>query len=159
MSTEISVQRIYLNDNDDGTIVCPDCEKSKIMNLARYKTSHMPIKVKCGCGCLFKIIIESRKFYRKETHLFGEYKNRKTNDTGSIIVDDVSITGLHFTTKIDNNINIGDILDIKFTLDNTLQSEIFKIAIVKRVKEHSIGVEYCDLQAYNKELGFYLMPS
>jgi len=127
MSTNISVQKIYLNKHDDGTIVCPECEKSKIMNLATYKTSHVPIKVKCGCGCLFKIIIESRKFYRKETHLLGEYKDRKTNDTGSIIVNDLSITGLCFKTNLSNRINVGDILEIKFILDNDMQSEISKI--------------------------------
>jgi hypothetical protein len=57
-----------------------------------------------------------------------------------------------------HNLQIGEQIDLRFVLDNDIRSEITKKAIVRHVQGRSIGAEFCDLKAYDKELGYYLMP-
>jgi hypothetical protein len=82
-----------------------------------------------------------------------------SDKAGSMIVEDLSFSGLGFRTRLKHNLQIGDIIDLRFVLDNTLRSEIVKKAIVRRIHDQFVGVEFCDLTAYDKQLGYYLMPS
>jgi len=158
MLTKATTQKVYVNKEHEGTITCPQCEKSKRVNFARYAGSREALKVKCHCGYFFKIVIESRKYFRKRTHLSGNYVVPGTDKSGSIVVGDLSLSGIRFQTRMQHNLQIGEYIDLRFVLDNNIRSEIAKKATVKRVHGRSIGAEFCDLKAYDKELGYYLMP-
>jgi hypothetical protein len=151
--------RVFVDKDDEGTVTCSDCGRSKRINFVKYKDSREPLKVKCGCGSVFKIIVELRHYYRKSTQLSGHYTMPSSDKAGSMIVEDLSFSGLGFRTRLKHNLQIGDIIDLRFVLDNTLQSEIVKKAIVRRIHNQFVGVEFCDLTAYDKQLGYYLMPS
>lgn len=109
MVENITTQKIYLNVDDKAMILCPNCEKGEIKNLAKYKELHMPIKAKCNCGWLFNIVIESRKFYRKETVLSGVYTEHDSDNARKITIENLSFTGIGFKTNFRNNIKLGDI--------------------------------------------------
>jgi len=50
---------------------------------------------------------------------------------------------------------------VRFTLDDVRHSEVKKKAIVKRISDSFVGVEFVDFDAFNETnriLGFYLMP-
>jgi predicted RNA-binding Zn-ribbon protein involved in translation (DUF1610 family) len=158
MITKTTTQRIYLNNNDEASITCPNCGKSKIKNLSNYKIFHTPIKVKCSCGHIFKIIIESRRYYRKNTNIPGRFKGKEPGNAGSIVIENLSLSGIGFKTRFKNNIQVGEILEVSFTLDNEAKSEIIKTVRVKRVQDNFIGAEFCDLKDFGKELGYYLKP-
>jgi hypothetical protein len=159
MITQEAVVKVYVNHNDEGTITCPHCEKSKQLNFAKQKTSHEPLRVKCTCGNSFKIIVEIRTYYRKKTGLRGHYATPDSNKSGSIIVEDLSLTGLGFRTRLPHSLQRGEVIALRFVLDNKVQSEVQKQAIVRRIQGCFIGAQFCDLQAFDKELGYYLMPS
>jgi hypothetical protein len=56
-------------------------------------------------------------------------------------------------------LRLGEVIELRFVLDNQVQSEVQKQAIIRRIQGYFIGAQFCDLKAFNKELGYYLMPS
>ena len=162
----MEVRKIYVNDNEKGTLICEKCGKTRVINFSDFKNIGKPLKVKCGCGHFFFVSIEVRKFYRKSTHLSGEYI-KISNDTakglekGAMTVEDLSRTGLGFRTQTPHNIRIKDMIRVRFTLDDVQRSEVHKSAIVKRILQDFVGAEFVDFDAFseaNRTLGFYLMP-
>ena len=162
----MKIKKIYVNDNEKGTLICEKCGKTRVTNLSDFKNIGKPLKAKCSCGHFFFVSIEIRKFYRKSTHLSGEYVRisddaAKGIEKGAMIVEDLSRTGLGFRTKTSHNIRVADILRVRFTFDNTKCSEVNKSAIVKRVTDYFVGAEFVDFDTFNetnRTLGFYLMP-
>lgn len=162
----MTVKKVYANANEKGTIVCDQCGKMKSVSVSDVKSIGKPLKVKCGCGHIFFIIIELRKYYRKNTRLPGEYVKisedmSKGLERGNITVEDLSRTGIGFRTKGKHTIRENDIIRVKFLLDNDKRSEVSKSAVVRRIHDTFIGAEFIDFDAYNetnRTLGFYLMP-
>jgi hypothetical protein len=162
----MEIKKIYVNDNEKGTLICDKCGKTRVVNLSDFKNIGKPLKVKCSCGHFFFVSIEVRKFYRKSTHLNGEYIKvshdaPKGLERGAMIVEDLSRTSLGFRTKTQHNIRVRDMLRVRFTLDDAQRSEVHKSAIVKRISHNFVGAEFVDFDAFNETnrlLGFYLMP-
>jgi hypothetical protein len=162
----MELKKIYVNDNEKGTIICEKCGKTRVVNLSDFKNIGKPLKVKCGCGHFFFVRIEVRKFYRKSTHLRGEYIRISHEVTqglekGAITVEDLSRTGLRFSTKIPHKIRVADILRVRFILDDAQHSEVHKSVTAKWVTNYFVGAEFVDFDTFNeanRTLGFYLMP-
>ena len=117
----MEIKKIYVNDNEKGTLICEKCGKTRVVNLSDFKNIGKPLKVKCSCGHFFFVSIEVRKFYRKSTHLSGEYIKishdaPKGLEKGAMIVEDLSRTGLGFRTKTHHNIRVEDMLRVRFIL-------------------------------------------
>jgi hypothetical protein len=161
----MEIKKIYVNDNEKGTLVCEECGKTRVINFSDFKNIGKPLKVKCSCGHCFFATIEIRKFYRKSTQLRGEYIKISNDVTkglekGAMIVEDLSRTGLGFRTKMSHNIRVADMLRVRFILDDAKHSEVSKSAIVKRVTNYFVGAEFIDFDTFNetnRTLGFYLM--
>ena len=161
----MDVKRIYAHDNQ-GTLVCEQCGKGKVINIAGIKIIGEPLKIRCGCGHTFFISIEVRKFYRKKTKLPGEYVQMGlpiTNkpDKGRMTVEDLSRSGLGFRTERPHTLQVKDTIRVTFHLDDTKHSEVSARAEVKRVDDSFVGAAFLDLEEYsdaNRILGFYLMP-
>ena len=162
----MEIKKIHINDHEEGTLICEKCGKTRVVNLSDLKNIGKPLKVKCSCGHFFFVRIEVRKFYRKSTHLRGEYIKISNDATkglekGAMTVEDLSRTGLKFRTTISHNIRVEDMLRVRFILDDTQRSEVNKSAIVKWVTNYVVGAEFVDFDAFNeanRTLGFYLMP-
>lgn len=76
-----------------------------------------------------------------------------------MIVEDLSRTGLRFRTLGTQNIQEGDLITVRFTLDDSRDSVIRLKAITKRIQEGHVGAQFQGLDEHtNKLLGFYLMP-
>jgi hypothetical protein len=161
----MDMKKIYANEDEKGTLVCEKCGKTRVINLSDFKNIGKPLKVKCSCGHFFFVSIEVRKFYRKNTHLSGEYIKvshdaGKGLEKGIMTVEDLSRTGLGFRTKTKHDIRVDDLLRVRFVLDDAKRSEVTKSAVVKRVSDHCIGAEFVDFDMFNetnRTLGFYLM--
>jgi hypothetical protein len=162
----MEIKKVYVNENEKGTLICEKCGKTRVVNLSDFKNIGKPLKVKCSCGHFFFVSIEVRKFYRKSTHLSGEYIKLSNDVTkglekGPMTVEDLSRTGLRFRTKIAHNIRVEDMLRLRFILDDAQRSEVNKSAIAKWVTHYSVGAEFVDFDTFseaNRTLGFYLMP-
>jgi hypothetical protein len=61
------------------------------------------------------------------------------------------VRGLH-------DLKIGQTGSLVFTLDNRKETVLFKKVFIKTVNGNRIGCEFIEERAYEKELGFYLLP-
>jgi hypothetical protein len=154
--------KVYVNDKHEATIVCEKCGKWRNKNVSPFINANRPLKIKCNCEHVFNVFLEVRNFYRKDTHLNGVYTKvggRKYEEI--LIIEDISQGGIRFQTKYKHDIKIGDVLRIKFALDNKQHSEICKHVLVRYIHDRCIGTQFCvsDTYAYKKEIGSYLMAN
>ena len=159
--TSEKIQKVFINKDNTVTLICPHCGINKTLNAAKLKgkISNVTIKVKCACKLIFRVNIEFRKKYRKSTHLEGHYNSLPAGrERNKMIVQNISRTGIGFTTLSMHGLKKNDKISIKFTLDDRKRSEIDKEIIVRMVNNEYIGCEFADPDLFDKALGFYLMP-
>ncbi|MFC1830360.1 hypothetical protein ACFL0O_12220, partial [Thermodesulfobacteriota bacterium] len=158
-------------------------DMSKYMELKQV----IRFNAKCECGNAYIVIICKRDKIRKKTNLSGSYTNLspgKERQKGQLTVLDVSNTGLktkisqlkiklkdhdmttskdvkvtfgHKTQKSDRDLNVGDILEVEFHLDNAKRSLVTKEVIIRWINMPYMGVEFTDKSIWDSSLGFYMM--
>jgi hypothetical protein len=154
----MQIIKIYVNNANEGEIVCPKCEKTKTIHLSNDRIPHKPIRVKCNCGYSFSIVLEYRKYYRKTVSIPGKLVHIQTGeDIAKIVVTSLSVVGVGFELKSTGSVTVNGVYYIVFTLDDSLESAIREAIVVKRVSGSNIGAEFCDQEKYNYELDFYIM--
>lgn len=149
-------KKIYI-ENDIATIVCDSCGKFKNARVGLNIASIPVLFVTCSCGNHFKVIIDRRRHYRKKVKLTGHFKTRNSNIEYPMIVEDVSLSGIKMKTPFTDRIKVGDTIVVTFRLNDANQNIIDRVAVVKRIENDSIGVEFAKDKLYDKNLWFYLM--
>jgi hypothetical protein len=154
--------KVFTNQNDTATLVCPYCSFYKDVSVAKFKNRVDPLKIRCKCQSTFAVSFERRRAFRKETLLHGYcIKLPECKECNKIVIKDISPTGIGFATVTTHNFREGDKVRLKFTLDDTKRSEVTKTAIVRWTgKGNRVGCEFCDASDLNKDnkvLGFYFM--
>ena len=144
-----------------ATFVCPQCSRSKTINVSEYTDLDKLIKVnvKCPCGHAYTSILEKRKQYRKKTNLPGtfiHFVDGRPINRGVMTVEDLSATGLKLRLNASLNGTIGDHLDVEFNLDDHNRALIKKHVIIRNISGSNLGVEFGPAEALDKALGFYL---
>jgi hypothetical protein len=84
MPTKPTPQRVYPAENGQSVIVCPQCMKHTPIDASPYMYSHKSLKVGCQCGHKFPVVFDTRKFYRKELCLPGQYTKLSTDALGHL---------------------------------------------------------------------------
>jgi PilZ domain-containing protein len=155
--------KLYVNVEDQASITCPRCNAIKVANVKKYKGSRKPLTVQCRCGWIFHAILETRKYYRKAVKLRGSYAWAGSYSYGPMVIENLSMSGIGCRTRVHHPIHVGDVLQVRFMLDNQARSEIAKDIVVriviKQVTDAFFGAEFCDITAHYKELAWYLHPS
>lgn len=158
MSDE-NLRKIFVSSDDTAVISCPHCGRQKTVPVGSYK-GKARVKIKCGCKNVFAVNLDFRKKFRKKTDLYGKFTNySQKNCCGDIIIKNLSLDGLKFTTKdIDKSKN-GDEIEVIFKLDNPDRTRIRKEAVVRNIRKNSIGCEFVKSRqpAFESSLGFYLL--
>ena len=152
------VTKFYVNDTNQTTIVCPNCGFAKTIDTTNFKETQKRLKANCKCGEAFKFTIEFRKHYRKDVKLSGEYSNIEKREKGEIVVQNLSLSGVQFTSLRPHQILAGDTLELKFILDNSVRKEIRRSAKVMWVRDHQVGAQFIGQKTFEKDLAFYLRP-
>ena len=150
------MKKIYVNDDNRATIICPKCAFTKEIDMTNFKNTQKRVKGKCRCGEVFGFTIEFRKNYRKKVKLSGTYHNNEKGKKGEIIVEDLSMSGIRFVNIGSDQISIDDTVEVTFTLDNSVRTEINKLVKVIWVKDKMVGAKFRGPKSFNSELGFYL---
>lgn len=68
----------------------------------------------------------------------------------------LSLGGISFILTQDTPINIGDVFDIQFVLDDACQATIQEEIIIRRANGSCIGAEFSQHDTYKYELDFYI---
>ena len=169
-------QRIIISDDGKSAeIQCPSCLKKKNVPIEKVPQKFWFI-VKCSCGSEFVMQHELRSRFRKNVHLTGvvmkrgAQQNSKWGKTLNASIGDTSrlncmiinistigvgvfLTGRAQTGKI----RVGDVLLVRFNLDNSASTKIEKMVTVKAVKNNYIGCEFFNNEKEDKNVKFYLL--
>ncbi len=106
------------------------------------------------------VSLEFRKRVRKRTYLRGTYTNHsKNNSSGNLVIRDISVGGLQFTSLDAQDFRVCDELTVEFALDDEHRTEINKEVTVRDVRKNSVGCEFerSDEFAFDGPLGHYVM--
>jgi hypothetical protein len=153
------IQKIYVDTDNNATLLCPHCGTSKTVNVEKLKKRGDPLKIRCTCKEAFSVTFEFRKAHRKDTNLLGHFcRLPARDDWHSMTVKNISSSGIGFETYNPHDLVKGDAVRVRFALDDAKRSEIEREVIVRVVKDRYIGCEFSDPDLYDKTLGFYLMP-
>ena len=148
--------KFYVDDTNQATIICPKCGFAKTMDTTRYKGTQKKLKANCKCGEVFKLTLEFRKHFRKDVRLSGEFTIQQSGEKGEIIVQDLSMGGIKFSSFRPHQIFIDDTLELKFNLDNPARTEIQRSARVVWVRDRDVGAQYIEPKLFERDLTFYL---
>lgn len=157
--------KVFVNSDNTATLRCPNCEKTKIVDVAKFLRPDRPsrLRVSCPCGHSHVASLEKRKNFRKETCLEGTYRfpvdadrGHTEGGQGRIRVLDLSRSGMRLELFAKPKFQVGDLINVSFRLDNSQRSLIERNVYVKNISGKSVGVEYAVQPTMDSVLGFYL---
>jgi hypothetical protein len=158
----MSTQKIFISNKSQAVLVCQQCGATKTVNVEVNSVRGKPVRVNCkSCGHSFEVVFDTRSRYRKGTALKGHYygKAQVEDQSGHLVISDLSLGGLKFQPKGKTTFTVGDSLTVEFTLDDPHKTSIRTEAVIKSVMDQDIGVEFAALDEHTRKvLGFYLMP-
>ena len=152
---------------DDGLVLltCPRCGFQESVSVGQFNKLGNAVSVQCPCKKQFAAVLEKRHYFRKPVQLEGYFTLKgdlgAVDTDGSIwgpmIVQDLSKAGLRFSSQKAGLIHTGDFLTVRFNLDNTNQSLIYKPAKVISVSGDMVGCRFEGSDSYDITLGFYFI--
>jgi hypothetical protein len=149
-------QKVYVGPSGGTRIKCPRCETARHIKVSD-KFLHKVVRINCFCQHRFPVIFEKRSSYRKEVVLLGIYWN-SSNEKHYMTVTSLSNTGIGFETARKSQFKVGDVIRVRFMLDDSRRSWIDEEVAIKRVEGRKVGAEFSRLGEYEKKaIGFYLM--
>lgn len=159
------MQRVFIASDNTATFACPRCKKMRTVKIADYAglDKAVNINVRCPCGHQYRATIERRRQFRREVAFPGTYTrivNGRSMGSGSMVVKDVSRTGLKIRVPDAQHLNSGDTLELVFRLDDPQKSQIQKHVVIRKIEGVDLGVQFLSNVAGNpsdKAIGFYLM--
>ena len=154
-------ETVYITSNHTVVIRCPDCQRTKTVDVSAYQEVKQTIrfKIRCPCGRITTSILEKRRGFRKEINLPGTYVHyveSRPKGKGTMTVKDISSNGMKLMIASNESFAIGDMLRVSFNLDDAQHSQIQKKVVVRSINPPHIGVEIAPTEASDKALGFYL---
>ena len=159
MTNQTPKNKTFVKDDSQATIVCPACSVAKTISVEEFRHRQHVLKVKCNCGHSFSLQLEFRQFFRKETELQGVYDTKPPARGGGIAtIVNLSLIGACFEVRGVHDLKIGHKGSLVFTLDNRKETVLYRQVIIRSVDGNRIGCEFVEDRAFEKELGFYLLP-
>ena len=151
------MEKIYVGYTNKVTISCPKCGLEKKKTVFKFKNTHKRLKAKCKCGEVFRFTLDFRKYYRKSVRLTGEYFFQGKDEKGEIVIEDISKTGINFTTLKPHHFSKNDVVELKFTLDNSMKMEMRTRVKILWINDRTVGAQFSDPKILEKDLGLYLI--
>jgi hypothetical protein len=112
----------------------------------------------CRCQHSFAVLLDFRRFYRKQTSLPGTYEITSEGGGGGgiIHINNVSRGGVGFTVSGLHRIEKDQEMQIEFQLNDKNKTVLKKQAVVKSVRQNTVGCEFKRTVEMDKALGFFL---
>ena len=149
-------QKVFLNQSGKASFSCPECGKTRQMDVSKFKNIGKEVKLKVTCACKhkFPVILERRQYIRKQVALKG--KIYLSDGQYHVQVINISRYGMRIKTNGALNINLMDKVILEVQLDDATQSIVKREMIVKTIKIPELGLEFVEKNHYDK-LGSYLL--
>lgn len=161
MAATVDISRVYLNEDGQGVITCHHCDAQRPIHTSQHlheSLYHKLVKTRCkNCASIFYVRFDYRRYPRVPVHFPGKLVRLHPPEAlGNVTILSLSIGGLSFILTKDTPINIGDVFDIQFALDDDCRSIIHEEIIIRRTNGHVIGAEFTNHDTYRYELDFYI---
>jgi hypothetical protein len=150
------MKKVYVDYTNQVKIICPECGLEKSINVFKFKDTHKRLKANCKCGEVFRLTLDFRKYYRKNVRFVGEYFVRGKDEKGEILIEEISMTGINFTTIKPHNFFKDDTVELKFALDDQMRMEINTPVKIKWIIDRKVGAQFNNPKSLEKDLKFYL---
>ncbi|SHF23845.1 PilZ domain-containing protein [Desulfacinum infernum DSM 9756] len=151
------VKKVYVSQDNSAIVICEACGRTKKLVNIQEEQPGKKIRVHCGCGANFTIILERRRYYRKQVYLPGYYAKTSVPGEHPMIVRDISLGGLRFETVEEHDLRKGDVVRVRFRLDNPDRTSITRPVIVRYAGHKVVGTEYFKDDPVDRALGAYLL--
>lgn len=149
---------VHVRPDDTATLSCPACGAIKHIAAEQFRSGRHTMTVRCRCQHIFTVLLNFRRFYRKQTSLAGTYEIISKGGIGGgiIHVNNVSRSGVGFTVSGMHQIQKDQEVQIEFQLNDKNKTVLKKQAVVKSVRQNAIGCEFLCNVEMDKALGFFL---
>ena len=132
------MQKAFVTNNNKVTFSCPQCKNTRTVDVSKYKALEKAVKIKvhCTCGNDYPVMLERRKQFRKAVSLPGTFTriyNERRAGKGTMVVKDVSRNGLMIRVNDSTHMNVGDILEVDFKLDDSKRSPVQKEVVIRKI--------------------------
>ena len=134
--------KFYVDENNQARIICHKCGINKNLDVTKFKDTHKRLKAKCRCGEVFQLTLDFRRHYRKNVQIVGKCFIQSKNERDNIAIVNISLSGINFTTFKPHNLSIDDTVELNFTLDNPLRTNVREPVKIKRIAGRNIGAQY-----------------
>ena len=161
----VARQRVFSREDGLVLLTCPHCGLQESVTTARFEMLGNAVTVRCACRKQFAAVLEKRRSQRKAVQLEGYFTtagefgpgDAKGNVWGPMVVKNLSKTGLRFYSSRVSLIDPGDLLMVRFNLDNSNKALIHKKAQVISIQKNEVGCRFEGADEYDITLGFYFM--
>ena len=155
------VAKTDVRPDNIAVLTCPHCGIQKVVKAGLFMGHKHKIKIQCSCQKVFIVNLEFRDRVRKKVNLRGAYINHSQKDSsGHLIIQNISVTGLAFSTLDGRDFNVGDELIVELTLDDKYETEMRKEVIVMSVGPNSTRCEFVKSEdSFGSPLGHYVMAN
>lgn len=151
-------QRVKVTSLDTARLTCPDCQKSKIVQLSEYKLIKRLTRVKytCSCGHIYIAVLESKSGPPRDTHLAGTFSAKGAfRCAGKMVIKRLNSSGLTLRTNLEQKLIPGINLSLEFVLDDGKQSVVTKEVRILAKKGKYLTAEFLSKEHFDN-LGPYL---
>jgi hypothetical protein len=116
------------------------------------------LRVKCStCERTFHVKFDFRRFQRINVNLPGRILSLPERiHLSDVVIISLSVSGVGFTLKNNKALELGQVYDLTFNLDDDSHAIICEEIIVRRVNGVFVGAEFYHSDRYNCELDFYI---
>ena len=156
---EFGLSKTYVRPNNRAVLICPYCGQWRTISADPFRGEKHKLKVKCFCKETFKVFLEFRKEVRKEKFLRGGscIDHSQKGSRCDIVIIDISVTGLAFSSLDAPTLRIDDELGVEFSLDFGKGPNIKRDVIVKNIRHKRVGCEF-ELSggAFDSQLEYYV---
>jgi len=156
---EFGYSKTYVRPNNRAVLICPYCGQWRRILADPFRGNKHKLKVKCFCNETFKVFLEFRKEVRKEKFLRGGscIDHSQKGSRCDIVIIDISVTGLAFSSLDAPTLRIDDELGVEFSLDFGKGPNIKRDVIVKNIRHKRVGCEF-ELSggAFDGQLEYYV---
>ena len=149
-----NIKTVYVDDINQIKVICSKCGTAKNIDVAYFKDTHKKMKAKCPCGESFRFNLEFRQTYRKNFRLAGEYLIKEKAEKGEILIEDISATGIRFSSLKPHNISKDNTVELNFKLNNPDRTEIRELVKIIWINDRKVGAKYID-QNRMKRIWFF----
>lgn len=158
-------QPVHLRDDGLVLLACPRCGLRESVLLNQFEKLGNGIAVKCSCSKQFAAVLEKRRSFRKPVQLDGYFTlagdpgpaEAGGSIWGSMMVLDLSKSGLRFRSDRAGLMRPGDRIMVRFNLDNSNHALIHKPAKVISINGDQVGCRFEGADQYDITLGFYFI--